>query len=108
MRPTARGVFLAVAAFALLVTGLLADLPLPRLLAGAAAGALVVAVLTVARPVRLTVRRDVYPEEVERGEPALARLAGRNDGRGGTGTGRAADPPRGRPPAAETVAPPAA
>lgn len=91
MRPTARGVFLAVAAVALLVTGLLADLPLPRLLAGAAAGALVVAVLTVARPVRLTVRRDVYPEEVERGEPALARLAVRNDGRGGTGTVRAAD-----------------
>ena len=91
MRPTARGVFLAVAAAALLVVGLRADFPLLRLLAGAAAGALVTALVTVALPVRLSVRRDVHPEEVERGEPALARLVVTNTGRRGLGSLRAFD-----------------
>ncbi|MFG1606756.1 DUF58 domain-containing protein [Actinoplanes sp. NPDC049265] len=91
MRPTARGIVVAVAAVALVALGVVADLPILRLLGGAALGGLVAAVVTVARPVRIAVRRDVHPEEVERGEPALARLVVRNTGRRRLGSLRAAD-----------------
>lgn len=91
MRLTGRGARVLAAAVLLLAAGVWADLPLARMLAAGGLGALLAAVLTVVRPVRVGVRRDIHPEEVERGQPALARLVVRNDGRRRPGAFEASD-----------------
>ena len=84
MRLTGRGLRVLAGAALLLAAGVWADLPLLRVVAAGAAGALLAAVLVLARPVHVTIRRDVHPEEVERGRPALARLVVGNPGRRAT------------------------
>ncbi len=77
---TGRGVAVGVAAVVLGVVGIRAGYPLFTALAGVALGALVAAfALTVRRP-DVEVRRDLYPDRVERGRPALATLRVRNAG----------------------------
>lgn len=75
---TGRGwVVLAVAALSY-GFGVWAGYPLFRALGGVALGALLAAVALTARQPRVDVRRDVYPDRVERGRPALATLRVRN------------------------------
>jgi uncharacterized protein (DUF58 family) len=83
VRLTGRGCRVLAGAVLLLAAGVWADLPLLRVLAAGAAGALLVAVLVVASAAPVTVRREVHPGEVTRGEPALARLVVTNPGRRG-------------------------
>lgn len=52
--------------------------PLLRALGGILLAAVLTAVALTARPVRVAVTRSVYPDRVERGKPALARLRVRN------------------------------
>ncbi|MFD8499959.1 DUF58 domain-containing protein [Amycolatopsis sp. NPDC059657] len=80
MRFTRRG--WAVAASAPLAYGIgeWAGYPLFRALAGIALGALLAAVLTTFRRPDVTVRRELEPDHVERGTPALARLLVSNNG----------------------------
>ncbi len=61
----------AVAAYA---AGEWAGFPLLRALAGAALGAVLAALVVTARRPRVTVTREVYPDRVQRGRPAFARL----------------------------------
>ena len=68
---------IAVVAYA---AGELAGFPVLRALAGAAAGADVAALVIVARRPRVTVAREVYPDRVQRGRPAFARLRVHNAG----------------------------
>ncbi|MGW7531341.1 DUF58 domain-containing protein [Amycolatopsis sp. NPDC054798] len=79
MRLTRRGI--AALAGAVLAYGLgeLAGYPLLRVLGGIVAGAVLAAVfVTRARP-NAEVSRSVHPERIERGRPALATLAVRNE-----------------------------
>lgn len=77
---TGRGIAVLVAAVVFAVVGIRAGYPLFTALAGVALGALVAAfALTVRRP-HVEVRRDLYPDRVERGRPALATLRVRNAG----------------------------
>lgn len=78
MRLTARGWALLATAAALLVAGALLGLPLLRALAGVAAGALVVALVPALGRLRPDIRRDLHPDRVQRGTPAIARLTVRN------------------------------
>ncbi|WP_370948700.1 DUF58 domain-containing protein [Amycolatopsis sp. cg5] len=57
-----------------------AGYPFFRALAGIALGALLAAVLTTFRRPDVTVHRELEPDHVERGTPALARLLVRNNG----------------------------
>ncbi|WHT18010.1 DUF58 domain-containing protein [Crossiella sp. CA-258035] len=79
-RLTRRGVVVLVLAVLLLTAGVLAGHPLLRALGGLCAGALVAAVALTARRPSVVVTREVYPDRVERGRPALARLLVRNQG----------------------------
>ena len=54
--------------------------PMLRALAGAALGAVVAALVITARRPRVTVTREVYPDRVQRGRPAFARLRVHNSG----------------------------
>lgn len=51
-----------------------------RALAGAALGAVVAALVVTARRPRVTVTREIYPDRVQRGRPAFARLRVHNAG----------------------------
>src|SRR5690606_32315880 len=68
---------LAVSAYAV---GVALGYPLFRALGGIAAGVLLAAVLMTVRRPRVEVRRELYPDRVERGRPALAGLHVRNTG----------------------------
>ena len=70
-----------VGAVALLAVGVWADLPVPRILGGGALGALTAGVIAVRWGTRVAVRRDIHPDEVERGQPAFGRLVVTNTGR---------------------------
>ncbi|WET82415.1 DUF58 domain-containing protein [Amycolatopsis sp. QT-25] len=80
MRLTGRGTGLAAAAVLLYGVGELAGYPLLRAVAGAAVGALLAGVALAVRRPRVEVRREVFPDRVERGRPALARLLVGNPG----------------------------
>lgn len=83
MRLTRRGVAIVPASVAAYLLGELAGYALFRALAGIGLGAVLAAVvLTVRRP-EVSVRRDLHPDRVERGRPALATLRVRNTGRRG-------------------------
>jgi uncharacterized protein (DUF58 family) len=56
-----------------------AGFPVLRALAGAGAGAVAAALVVTARRPRVTVSREVYPDRVQRGRPAFARLRVHND-----------------------------
>lgn len=74
MRLTVRGVVVLVLAVVLLGTAEWLGYPLFRALSYVLFGLLIAAVAVTARPVRVEVTRDVYPDRVERGKPALAKL----------------------------------
>lgn len=80
MRLTADGVRVLVASVGLFAAGLWLGWPLALLLAGAGAGAVGFGCLTAGRGLRVDVEREIYPERVVRGEPAVARLRVRNVG----------------------------
>ncbi|MFI6024445.1 DUF58 domain-containing protein [Amycolatopsis magusensis] len=80
MRLTRRGVAVLVLAVVLLGAGILVGHPMLRALGGICVGAVLVAVVLVGRRPRVAVSREVYPDRVERGRPALARLLVRNEG----------------------------
>lgn len=77
---TRRGWAVLVLSVGSYVAGVWAGYPLFRGLAGVALGTLVVALAMTVRKPRLDIRRDVYPDRVERGKPALATLRVRNAG----------------------------
>ncbi|WP_020673998.1 DUF58 domain-containing protein [Amycolatopsis nigrescens] len=78
MRPTRRGIAVLVLAAVLVAFGQWAGYPLLRALGGILFAAVLAAVVVTARRVRVVVTRSVYPDRVERGSPALARLRVRN------------------------------
>ncbi|MFD1150613.1 DUF58 domain-containing protein [Saccharothrix hoggarensis] len=88
MRLTGRGVAVLVVAAVCGAGGFLAGFPLFQALAGLMVGAVVAAFPVAARRPPVDVRRDVFPDRVERGRPALARLAVRNAGGGFTARDR--------------------
>ncbi|MGO1050027.1 DUF58 domain-containing protein [Crossiella sp. CA198] len=79
-RLTRRGLAVLVFAVLLLIAGVLAGHPLLRALGGLCAGAVAAALALVVRRPKVAVTREVYPDRVERGRPALARLLVRNPG----------------------------
>ncbi|MEU0510897.1 DUF58 domain-containing protein [Amycolatopsis sp. NPDC006125] len=79
-RLTGRGVAVLVAAVPLLVFGQWGGYPLLRALGAVALVAVLAAVAVTARGLGVEVRRAVYPDRVERGSAALARLRVRNPG----------------------------
>ncbi|GAA0522808.1 hypothetical protein GCM10011581_38500 [Saccharopolyspora subtropica] len=78
VRPTRRGIAVLVLAVLLVACGQWAGFPLLRALGGMLLAAVLAAVAVTARRVRVTVTRSVYPDRIERGKPALARLRVRN------------------------------
>ncbi|WP_020666168.1 DUF58 domain-containing protein [Amycolatopsis nigrescens] len=80
MRLTRRGVATLVAAVILFGAGHLAGYPVLLALAGASAGAVLAAVAVTTRRPGVVVTRGVYPDRVERGRPAFARLRVANPG----------------------------
>jgi uncharacterized protein (DUF58 family) len=78
MRPTPRGAAVFVVSVVLIATAEWAGYPLFRVLGATGLGALLAAVAVTARGMRVAVSRDVYPDRVERGRPALAKLRVRN------------------------------
>jgi len=79
-RLTRRGWAVLVAAVAVYALGEWVGFPMLRALAGAAFGAVVAALVLTARRPRVAVTREVYPDRVQRGRPAFARLRVRNAG----------------------------
>lgn len=77
---TRRGWAVLVAAVVSYAAGVLAGYPVFRALAGLALGAVLAAILQTLRAPRVEVHRDLYPDRVERGSPALATLRVRNTG----------------------------
>jgi uncharacterized protein (DUF58 family) len=75
---TARGIAVLAAVPVLYLVGELFGFAFARALAGVALAAIVVAVPLVMRRPRVDVRREVYPDRVERDEPAMAGLQVRN------------------------------
>lgn len=75
---TARGVAVLAAVPVLYAAGELFGFAFTRALAGVALAAVVVAVPLVTRRPRVDVRREVYPDRVQRDEPAMAALQVRN------------------------------
>ncbi|SFB35926.1 Uncharacterized conserved protein, DUF58 family, contains vWF domain [Amycolatopsis marina] len=73
-RITPRGLAVLVLAALLLAGGHWGGYPLLWTLGAVLLGAVVAAVLFTARGIRVAVHRSVYPDRVERGRPALARL----------------------------------
>ncbi|MBK1789084.1 DUF58 domain-containing protein [Prauserella cavernicola] len=82
MRLTRRGVVVFVLAVVLLAGGHWGGYPLLRALGAVLLGAVVAAIVLTARGLRVAVERIVYPDRVERGSPAVARLRVRNPGTG--------------------------
>lgn len=80
LRPTRRGVGVAVTAVVLLGAGLGLGNPVLRGLGGFAAAAVAVALVPSLVRLRPTVEREVHPTRLERGDRATARLVVRNDG----------------------------
>jgi uncharacterized protein (DUF58 family) len=80
VRLTRRGFTVLAVAVLLLTFGSWGNYPLPRALGGILLGAVLAAVLVTARGLLIGVRRSVYPDRVERGRPALARLQVSNRG----------------------------
>jgi uncharacterized protein (DUF58 family) len=78
-RLTRRGWAVLVAAVLACVTGVLVGFPVLRALGGAGVGAVVAALVVTARRPRVAVSREVYPDRVQRGRPAFARLRVHND-----------------------------
>ena len=78
MRLTARGVVLLVLSVLLLAVAEWAGYPLFRVMGAAGLAAVVAAVVVTARGLRVDVSREIYPDRVERGRPALAKLTIRN------------------------------
>ena len=78
MRPTPRGTAVLVGAVALLVLGVVLNLPLLRALAGVTLGAVALAFVPTAGRLRLGVTRAVHPDRVDTGAPAFAELVVRN------------------------------
>ena len=74
MRLTLRGWLVLIAVPVLYVGGELSGFALARALAGLAAGALVAALVATSRRPQVTVTREVYPDRVESGQPAMALL----------------------------------
>ncbi|MFI7676898.1 DUF58 domain-containing protein [Actinophytocola sp. NPDC049390] len=73
-RLTLRGWVVLAGAVVLYAAGEWAGFPVLRALAGAAFGAVLAALVMTARRPRVTVTREVYPDRVQRGRPAFARL----------------------------------
>ncbi|HEX8629674.1 MAG TPA: DUF58 domain-containing protein [Catenuloplanes sp.] len=80
MRLTGRGIGLLVGAPVLFLLGYWSGFALLRVVAGGALGALLIAVLAARRRPSLRVRRELHPDQVDRGEPALGRLVVVNAG----------------------------
>jgi uncharacterized protein (DUF58 family) len=80
MRLTGRGVVVLAAAVPLLGFGHWGGYPLLRALGIVALVAVLAAVVIAACGLRVEVRREVYPDRVERGNAAVARLRVRNPG----------------------------
>jgi uncharacterized protein (DUF58 family) len=78
-RLTLRAWGLLAGSVALLVAGQLLGYPLLQVLAGAGLAVVLVSVLTVVRRPKVVVERVLYPDRVECGQPALARLLVRNE-----------------------------
>lgn len=78
MSLTRRGTGVLVAAVVLFGLGQWAGYPLLLAVAAACAGALLAAVLVTLRRPRVAVERELFPDRVERGRPAVARLRVRN------------------------------
>jgi uncharacterized protein (DUF58 family) len=81
MRLTGRGVAVLLASLAAYVLGEWAGYALFRALAGVGLGALIAAIALTVRQPQVSVRRDLSPDRVERGRPALATLRVRNTSR---------------------------
>ena len=75
---TARGIAVLAAVPVLYLVGELFGFAFARALAGVALAAILVAVPLVMRRPRVDVRREVYPDRVERDQPAMAGLQVRN------------------------------
>jgi uncharacterized protein (DUF58 family) len=80
MRLTKRGVVVLGFAVLLLGFGHWGGYPLLRALGFVMLGAVLAAVVITVRKINVTVHRVVYPDRVERGKPALARLQVSNPG----------------------------
>ena len=80
MRLTRRGCAVLVVAALLVVSGSWGHYPLLSALGLVLFGAVLAAVVLTVRGLRIGVRRSVYPDRVERGRPALARLQVSNRG----------------------------
>lgn len=78
-RLTRRGWAVLAAAVLAYACGAWVGFPVLRALGGACAGAVVAALVVTARRPRVVVSREVYPDRVQRGRPAFARLRVHND-----------------------------
>ncbi|TDV40064.1 DUF58 domain-containing protein [Actinophytocola oryzae] len=78
-RLTGRGWAVLLAAVFAYVVGVLVGFPVLRALGGAGVGVVAAALVVTARRPRVTVSREVYPDRVQRGRPAFARLRVHND-----------------------------
>jgi uncharacterized protein (DUF58 family) len=112
MRVTRLGYAVLAVAVPLLAAGWWGRYPVFVVLGAILLGTVPAAVLSTGRPLRIAVRRTVYPARVVRGGPALARLRVRNPGARRQPGFTATDPAgpvtrtvqvRGLPPGAETV-----
>lgn len=92
MRLTRRGVTLSAAAVMLFAAAEFLGHEVLRIVAGAALGALACAVLYALRPVDLSVRHDLQPTRVVRGDSAYVRLRITNDARRAFPGSAASDP----------------
>jgi uncharacterized protein (DUF58 family) len=81
MRLTLRGAAVAVGSLVLLGVGEWVGYPLFRVLAAIGLTAVLAAIVVTARGLRVEVAREVHPDRVERGRPALAKLRVRNTAR---------------------------
>jgi uncharacterized protein (DUF58 family) len=80
VRLTGRGVAVLLASVATYGLGELAGYPFFRALGGIGLGAVAAAIVLTARRPQVSVRRELHPDRVERGRPALATLRVRNTG----------------------------
>ncbi|HEX6359381.1 DUF58 domain-containing protein [Actinophytocola sp.] len=78
-RLTRRGWAVLVAAVVAYASGVWVGFPVLRALGGAGIGAVAAALAVTARRPRVVVSREVYPDRVQRGRPAFARLRVHND-----------------------------
>jgi uncharacterized protein (DUF58 family) len=78
IRLTRRGTGVLAGSAVLFTSGQWAGYPFFLAIAGAGAGALVAAVALTGRRPRVAVTREIYPDRVERGRPAVATLRVRN------------------------------